>query len=146
MVYESTKGDYFLSTNKRKLQIKQICLLLSQTYWAKERTKETIITSIKNSICFGLYHNGVQIGFARVVTDNAVFAYLCDVIIAENHRGDGLGKWLISEILKHPQLQTVKRWLLATKDAHGLYSQFGWKVVENPEKWMEILKKDKINS
>lgn len=146
MVYEATNGDYLLSTDKTKLQIKQISLLLAQTYWASERAKEVINTSIKNSLCFGLYNNGVQIGFARVVTDYAVFAYLCDVIIFEKHRGNGLGKWLVGEILKYPKLQNIKRWMLATKDAHGLYGKFGWKIIENPNEWMQKLNYNKINS
>ncbi|MFH0736673.1 MAG: GNAT family N-acetyltransferase [bacterium] len=138
MEYQLSKDNYTISTKKSKLNIESVVLLLAQTYWASERTKKIINLSIKNSLCFGLYDGEKQIGFARVVTDYAIFAYLCDVIIAEEYRGKGLGKWLVESIMLHPQLQGLKRWLLATRDAHGLYKQFGWRKVDPPENWMEI--------
>ncbi len=138
MIYQLSKDNYTISTDKTKLNIDSVVLLLAQTYWASERTKKVINLSIKNSLCFGLYDGEKQIGFSRVVTDYAIFAYLCDVIITEEYRGKGLGKWLVESIMLHPQLKDLKRWLLATRDAHGLYKKFGWKVVETPNTWMEI--------
>ena len=136
--YELQRGGFTISTQKARLQSEAIAAFLSRAYWAQGRTREVIERSIEHSLCFGLYAGDRQIGFARVVTDCATFAYLCDVFIDESYRGQGLGKWLMSAVMDHPDLQGLRRWTLATRDAHGLYMQFGWAELRDPEKWMEI--------
>jgi GNAT superfamily N-acetyltransferase len=130
--------NFTVSTDKSKLNIELIHEFLSKSYWAAGRTREAIERSIKNSLCFGIYNGNDQVGFARVLTDFTVFAYLADVFILEAYRGAGLGKKLIGTILSYPELKTIKRWMLATSDAHGLYSQFGFKGLSQPEKYMEL--------
>ncbi|WP_235816546.1 GNAT family N-acetyltransferase [Bacillus massilinigeriensis] len=121
-----TKDDFMVSDDILLLDLKTVFHLLSNTYWASDRTKETIEKSIKNSISFGMYHNDKQIGFARVVTDKAVFSWLLDVVIDENYRSNGLGYWLIECILEHPEIKYT-RFALATKDAHNFYKKFNFK-------------------
>jgi GNAT superfamily N-acetyltransferase len=125
-----------ISTDKNKLNIKLIHEFLTKSYWADGRTFEHVRISIENSLCWGVYLNGEQIGFARVLTDCAVVAYLMDVFITENHRGKGYSKMLLNEILAHSELKSIGKWVLATKDAHDLYKQFGFKAIENPERLM----------
>lgn len=125
--YESRKEDFLISTNPALLDIAVIHQYLSgQSYWAEGIPLEAVKKSIDNSLCFGLYHGRQQVGFARLVTDKATFAYLADVFILEDHRGRGLSKWMIQMIHDHPELQGLRRWMLGTRDAHGLYQQFGW--------------------
>lgn len=112
--------------------------LSEQTYWAKGISAEIVNRSIENSICFGVYLNNKQIGFARTITDQATFAYLADVFILPEHRGRGLSKELVKFILAYPQLQGLRRWVLLTADADGLYKQFGFEKPDNPERYMEI--------
>ncbi len=120
--------DFMISTNKKLLDIHIIHKYLSErSYWAQGIPIKTVQTSIKHSICFGVYENEKQIGFARLVTDQATFAYLADVFVLETHRGLGLSKWLMQCIHEYPGTKNLRRWMLATKDAHGLYAQFGWK-------------------
>ena len=129
--YVVTKGSYSISTNSSLLNIEVVYNYLSkESYWATNIPREIVETSIKNSLCFGLYQNGIQIGFARLITDKATFAYLADVFILEEHRGQGLSKWLMEVIQAHPELQSLRRWMLGTRDAHGLYEQFGWTVMD----------------
>lgn len=136
---ESKKGDFIVSTDKSLLQIETIHKFLSEeSYWASNRTIEQTMTAIENSICFGVYHDDKQIGFARVVSDKATFAYIGDVFILDDYRRQGLSKWLMDCILAHEELQNLRRWILATKDAHGLYSQFGFHGLKFPERWMEL--------
>ncbi len=135
-IVEAMKDHFTISTDPARLNIDSICDFLSRSYWAKGRPREKIERSLANSLVFGLYDGDKQIGLARVVTDYATFAWLCDVFIDDSYRGKGLGKWLMETILSHPDLQGLRRWLLATRDAHGLYSQFGWKPLEKPERWM----------
>ncbi len=131
-------GEFTISTDRNRLQINQIHKFLSEeSYWAKERTREQTETAIKNSLPFGVYKGENQIGFARVVTDYATFAYLGDVFILDEFRGKGLSKWLLQTILSHPDLQGLRRWILATADAHGLYEQFGFSALKVPDRWME---------
>src|SRR6476659_5467148 len=119
---ELTKGEYSISTDNGRLDIDVIHGYLSgESYWAKGIPVETVKRSIDNSICFGVYHNNGQVGFARLVTDKATFAYLADVFIVEAHRGRGLSKWLVEVIHAHPDVQGLRRWMLGTRDAHGLY-------------------------
>jgi N-acetylglutamate synthase-like GNAT family acetyltransferase len=135
---EISNEDFHISTDKKLLQIDVIHNFLQTTYWANNRSKEKTIKAIENSICFGVYHHKKQIGFARVISDCSTFAYLADVFIVEEYSGKGLSKWLMETILSHPKLQDLRRWILATKDAHGLYAQFGFHAFAFPERWMEL--------
>lgn len=132
------KGEFTIDTNKDRLDLPMIHGFLSEeSYWATTRTPEQTKTAIENSICFGLYHGNRQIGFARVVTDEATFAYVGDVFVLTDYRGQGLSKWLMQVIVDHPELQGLRRWVLATKDAHGLYERFDFAELRHPERWME---------
>jgi len=135
---EIKNGEYVVSTDKNKLDINTIFNFLSNSYWAKDTTIEKVKNSIEHSLCFGIYINNIQIGFARVITDYTGFAYIADVFVLENFRGRGLSKWLMNVILNYPELQGLRRWLLATKDAHSLYKKFGFKELENCAQFMEI--------
>lgn len=132
------KGPFTISTDKSLLNPAWIREKLSGTYWAQDIPLSIVEKSIENSLCFGMYHEQEQIGIARMITDKATFAYLCDVFIDEAYRGQGLSKYLMTVIMDHPDLQGLRRWLLATKDAHGLYRQFGFNELLAPERWMEI--------
>ncbi len=126
-----------VSTNKSQLDVPFIQNFLKDIYWAAGRTIDEVQTTIDASFCFGIYLDGKQIGFARVVTDFVVFAYLMDVFIDQNHRGKGYSSILIDAMMNEPQLQQVKIWRLATSDAHFLYEKFGFKALAHPEKMME---------
>lgn len=127
LLVEVEKGDYTISNNNNRLQIEVIHSFLStQSYWAEGIPLPVVQKSIDNSLCFGIYYREVQVGFARLITDKATFAYLADVFIVPLHRGKGLSKWLMEYIHHYPEVQGLRRWMLATKDAHNLYSQFGW--------------------
>lgn len=128
-----------LSTDKTHLDIKMIHEFLTETYWAKGRTKEDVETSIKNCLCYGVYIENKQIGFARIVTDYVVFAYLMDVFILPEFRGKGYSKQLMKVINEEPKLKSCKVWMLKTSDAHKLYQQFGYTELKQPEKVMERL-------
>ena len=132
------KGEYTISTDPERLQIDVIHkFLIEESYWARERSRELTETAIKNSLPFGVYKGENLIGFARVVTDYATFAYLGDVFVLEEYRGKGLSKWLMEVIVAHPDLQGLRRFLLATRDALGLYRQFGFDDLRIPYLWME---------
>jgi GNAT superfamily N-acetyltransferase len=137
-IFETTQTNFLISTNKTLLDIDVIHGFLQSSYWASNRSKEKTIRAIENSICFGIYHQQKQIGFARVVSDCAVIAYVGDVFILEEYRGKGLSKWLMQTMLAHPDLQDLRRWILATKDAHTLYEKFGFHLFTFPERWMEL--------
>ena len=126
-----------VSTDKTKLDVPFIQDFLKDIYWAAGRTMDEVQTTIDSSFCFGIYLNEVQIGFARVVTDYVVFAYLMDVFIAEEHRGNGYSSVLIGAMMNEPVLKNIKIWRLATSDAHFLYEKFGFKALAHPEKMME---------
>jgi len=135
---EWQRGDFTISTDKNRLQIETIHKFLSEeSYWARERTFKQTKKAIENSLSFGVYLGENQIGFARVVTDYATFAYLGDVFILEKYRGLGLSKWLMEIIVSYPELQNFRRWILATRDAHALYEKFGFAELKFPERWME---------
>lgn len=135
---EIERDGFVVSTDRSRLDIDAVHrFLVEESYWARERTIEQTSTAIENSICFGLYVGEKQVGFARVVSDKATFAYLGDVFILEEYRGRGLSKWLMQVIVDHPELQGLRRWVLATQDAHGLYEQFGFGPLKFPERWME---------
>jgi GNAT superfamily N-acetyltransferase len=130
--------NFEISTDKRRLDIETIHRFLTEeSYWAATRTLEQTRTAVENSLCFGVYLNARQVGFARVVSDFATFAYLGDVFVVEEFRGQGLSKRLMESIVAHPDLQGLRRWLLATRDAHGLYEQFEFTALKFPERWME---------
>lgn len=132
------KDEFCISTDKKKLDIDAIHYFLStQAYWSLNIPKSTVHRSIQNSLCFGIFSNDKQIGFARVITDYATIAYLGDVYVLEAYRGKGLSKWLMETITAHPDLQGLRRWILLTGDAHGLYRQFGWNDIADPSRWME---------
>lgn len=132
------RDGFQISTDRSQLDLDAIHEFLSnESYWAQNRTREQTRTAIENSICFGLYENERQIGFARVVSDRATFAYLGDVYVVEEFRGRGLSKWLMQAVIDHPDLQGLRRWVLATRDAHGLYKQFGFDEFRHPLRWME---------
>jgi GNAT superfamily N-acetyltransferase len=132
------RGDYEISTDLSRLNLDLIHQYLStRTYWAGGRSREVVQRSIENSFPFGLYKGNEQVGFARVVTDYATFAWIADVFILPEHRGQGLSKWMMEVMIEHPRLQGFRRWVLATKDAHGLYEKFGFITLHRPERWME---------
>jgi GNAT superfamily N-acetyltransferase len=134
-----SEKDIVISTDKALLNTEVIYNFLTGSYWGSERTLQVIKKSIQNSLCFGVYLDGEQIGFARVITDYAIFAYLADVFILEKNRGNGFSKKLLKYILGYPDLQNIKRWMLATRDAHDLYKKFGFRQLKNPERFMEIV-------
>ena len=112
--------------------------LSTKAYWCLNIPKQTVQNAIQNSLCFGVYKDEEQIGFARIISDYATVAYLGDVFILEQYRGRGLSKWLVETVMTHPHLQGLRRWILLTADAHGLYRQFGWTEISDPGKWMQI--------
>jgi len=122
------KDDYCISTDKALLDVELVHSYLSnESYWAKNIPLQTVQRSIEGSLCFGMFYKNSQVGFARLITDQATFAYLADVFILPQHRGKGLSKWLIQVIQSYESVKDLRRWMLATKDAHGLYEKFGWK-------------------
>jgi GNAT superfamily N-acetyltransferase len=131
-------NTYDISTDPSRLQLAAIHAYLTRSYWSPGIPRELVARAIANSLCFGVYQGDAQVGFARVVTDKASFAYLADVYVLEEHRGRGLSKRLVEQVLAHPELQGMRRFLLATRDAHGLYAQFGFKAPVKPENFMEI--------
>ncbi len=136
--YHGAQNDgYEISTDPSRIDIDTVERFLGASYWASQRPRSKIARSIETSIVFGVYENVRQIGFARVVTDRVDFAWLCDVWIDSEFRGHGIGKWLMETVLSHPDLQNLRRWILATKDAHGLYEQFGFVPLGDPKVWME---------
>lgn len=136
---ELIRQGYSISTDKTLLDLDVMFNYLSkESYWAKGLPFDTMKRGIDNSMCFGVYHDKKQIGFAKVVTDKATFAYIADVFILEPYRGKGLSKWLMHTITSHNELQGLRRWSLATADAHGLYAQFGFTPLLAPERWMQI--------
>ena len=134
---EWLRGEHRISTDRRRLQVGVVHGFLASSYWAKGIPREVVERSIENSLCFGLYEGDRQIGFARVVTDYATFAWVGDVFILEEARGKGLGKWLMEVVAGHPELQGLRRWVLATRDAHGLYEKVGFTRLPHPETYME---------
>ena len=141
-----TRGPYLVSDERARLDVPRIHAFLTRSYWAPGIPREVVARSIEHSLAFGLFRTdeepGRQVGFARVISDRATFAYLSDVFVVEEERGKGLGKFLLECVHAHPELQGLRRWLLVTRDAQGLYEQYGWRVVPEPEKHMEILRRD----
>ena len=139
-MHEYTRGNYLISTDPNRLDLDAIFAFISRSYWGANRTREVMQRALQNSLNFGIYDEGEggrQIGLVRVVSDYAVFVYLCDVYILEEYRGQGLGKWLLEVVRAYPQLQGLRRWVLVTRDAHGFYRRYGFTELVTPERWME---------
>jgi GNAT superfamily N-acetyltransferase len=134
------RPPFLISTDPRRVDVAAVHAYLSRSYWAEGIPIELVAKSIEGSLPFGIYEGPMQVGFARVITDRATFAYLADVYVLESHRGKGLSKWLMEVIRGHPELQGLRRFLLATRDAHGLYAQYGFTPLAKPEAFMEILR------
>jgi GNAT superfamily N-acetyltransferase len=138
MNQEWRRDEYVISTDRARLDVRLIHEFLSESsYWAKGRPREVVERSIEHSLAFGVYHGGRQVGFGRVITDYATFAWIADVFVVDEFRGRGLGKWLGEVMVAHPELQGFRRWVLATKDAHELYRRTGFRELQRPERWME---------
>jgi GNAT superfamily N-acetyltransferase len=131
------RDGYLISTDASMLDLEVVHAYLSRSYWAAGVPEDVVRRSIENSLCFGVYRGEEQAGFARVVTDRATFAYLADVFVLEEHRGRGIGKWLVEVILSHPDLQGLRRWMLATRDAHDLYRRYAFTELARPGIFME---------
>lgn len=142
MIQEYRNGDFTISTDKSRLDIGVIHTFLQTAYWSKNVPREVVEKSIQHSLCFGVYHHTEQVGFARLITDYATFAYFSDVFILEAYQECGLGKWLVQCMLVHPECQGLRRWLLATLDAHGLYQRYGFQPLKNTERFLEIFDPD----
>jgi GNAT superfamily N-acetyltransferase len=135
--FESLRGEFAISTNRDALDLDVIHNFLADSYWAAGIPRDVVTRSIQNSLRFGIYQQQQQVGFARVISDFATYAYIADVFVVDGFRGRGLGKWLMECIMAYPQLQHLRRWGLATRDAHGLYQQFGFSALTSPERHME---------
>ena len=135
---EVRRDSLVISTDAGLLDMDAVCRFLGQSYWANARPRERIEASLKHSLVFGVYDGKRQIGMARIVSDYTTFAWLCDVFVDEAYRGQGIGKWLVSTILAHPDLHGLKRIVLITRDAHSLYSQYGFTPLATPDEWMEL--------
>lgn len=134
------RGAFSLSSEQQDQQPERIHAYLTRSYWAAGISLELVKRCLQGSLCFGVFHEGAQVAFARVVTDRASFAYLCDVYVLEEYRGRGLAKWLLQAVTARPDLQGLRRFTLATRDAHGLYAQFGFKPPQKPDMLMEIVR------
>jgi GNAT superfamily N-acetyltransferase len=142
MLYPQTRGRFEVDTVPDRLDVDAIHNYLTRSYWAEGISRDTVARSLAGSLCFGLYEGSRQIGLARVITDRATFAYLCDVYVLEHARGRGLGQWLVATTLAHPALAGLRRFMLATRDAHALYARHGFTALRAPERMMEILRPD----
>jgi ribosomal protein S18 acetylase RimI-like enzyme len=141
-VVESERGEYLVSTDRARLDLAAIHRYLAASYWSPGLPLEVLTRAVAGSLCFGLYRGGEQVGLARVVTDRATFAYLCDVYVLDEYRGRGLGRWLMEMVSAHPALQGLRRFVLVTRDAHGLYERFGFRPLARPESYMELHRPD----
>ena len=141
--FEHQRGEFVVSTDPSRLNLDGIHAFLTNSYWAKGIPREVVARSIEHSLCFGIYHvSGGQVGFARVISDFATIAYLGDVFVLESHRGRGLSKWMMECIMKHPDLQGLRRWILLTRDAHELYAKFGFTPLKAADRYMELHRPD----
>jgi GNAT superfamily N-acetyltransferase len=134
-----TREAYTISTQRERLDTRVIHRFLTTSYWAQGISLSAVERSLEHSLSFGLYYQEQMVGFARVITDYATFAYLADVFILEEYRGRGLSKWLMETVVEHPELQGLRRWILFTRDAHGLYTKVGFTPASNPQRLMERL-------
>ena len=140
--YAARRGPFSVTTDRARFDVDVIHGFLRRAYWSPGVPRETVERAIAGSLAFGLFEHDRQVGFARTITDGVTFAYLADVFVLESHRGRGLSKWLLERILAHPDLQGLRRFLLGTKDAHGLYSRFGFAPPRDPSLWMEVFRPD----
>jgi GNAT superfamily N-acetyltransferase len=138
MIEEHERGEYVVSTDPARLDARAVHRYLVTSYWAEGVSFEIVERSLRRSLCFGLYAPEGQVGLARVITDETTFAYLCDVYVLPAHQGRGLGRWLMECVMASPRLQGLRRWMLVTRDAHGLYEQVGFRLPAAPERIMEI--------
>ena len=136
------KDGFYISSRQEDMDLDFVYGYLTESYWAKGIPKETVKKSIEHSLCFGVFSPEGQVGFARMITDRATYAYLADVFIDEKFRGKGLARWLMEIIMAHPELQGLRQILLATRDAHGLYAKVGFQPLSNTERWMRIANQD----
>lgn len=139
---EFRKGEFTVTTDPALIELDMVHSFLTESYWAKGIPREVVARCIENSLCFGLYAQGKQVGFARVISDYATYAYIGDVFVLESFRGRGLGKWLMECIMQHPRLQGLRRWSLITRDAHALYAQLGFRPLKKPQNYMELHQPD----
>jgi GNAT superfamily N-acetyltransferase len=141
-VFEQHRGEYTVSSDPARMDIDAIHGYLSRAYWSEGMPRKTLESAMRGSLCFGLFERDTQIGFVRVVTDRATFAYVCDVFVLESHQGKGLGTWLMQCVMLHPDLQGLRRWHLTTRDAHALYRKVGFTLLSKPERHMEVFTAD----
>ena len=139
---EFCHGEFTVSTDRERIDLDVVHGFLTECYWAKGIPRDVVARSMENSLCFGLYGAGKQVGFARVISDYATYAYIGDVFVLGPFRGRGLGKWLIECVMKYPRLHGLRRWSLVTRDGHGLYSQFGFEPLKKPQNYMELHRPD----
>ncbi|HUO63095.1 MAG TPA: GNAT family N-acetyltransferase [Terriglobales bacterium] len=139
---QTSARNIVVTTDRSRLDLDVIHGFLTTSYWARGVPRDVVARSMEHSLCFGAFDEGRQVGFARVVSDRATFAYICDVFALESHRGRGVGKSLMAAIMSHPELQGLRRWTLFTRDAHGLYRQFGFGAAGQPERLMEVVARD----
>lgn len=135
---EWIKNDFVITTDKSKINRETVHRFLTNSYWASGIPMKTVEGSINGSLCFSIFYQNEQVGFARVITDEATFAYMADVFVLEAYRGKGLSKWLMEVIMNYPTLQGLRRFMLATRDAHGLYAQYGFTALNHVDRWMHI--------
>jgi GNAT superfamily N-acetyltransferase len=146
-VVECRLGEFLVSTDRARLDLDVIHGFLTNSYWARGIPRELVARSIEQSLCFGVYDgSAAQVGFARVISDFTTYAYIADVFVLESHRGRGLSKALMECIRRHPELQELRRWSLSTRDAHGLYAQFGFTPLKFPDRYMEILRMNRYEN
>jgi GNAT superfamily N-acetyltransferase len=141
-ILEIHKNGLLLSTDPKRLDLEAICAFLAQAYWADTRSRATIERSLENSLVFAVFDGERQVAMARVVSDYATIAWLCDVFVHPDYRGRGLGKWMMEAVHSHPDLQGLRRWMLSSRDAQGLYARYGYIPLGNPERWMEKFNPD----
>lgn len=134
---EWSRGSYSISTSRHRIDLDAVHGFLHDAYWCRGIPREIVARAIEHSLVFGLYHRNTQVGFARVVTDRATFAYVCDVFVLPEHRGRGLGRWLMETVMSYHALQGLRRWVLATRDAHDLYRTVGFDALASPDRYME---------
>ena len=139
---EYRNGNFVISTDPARLDVEAIHAFLTQSYWAAGIPRDLVARALRHALCFGVYDGERQIGLARVISDFATYAYIADVYLLDPYRSRGLGKWLMACVMSHPDLQGLRRWSLATRDAHGLYRQFGFTELAKPERHMEVLNSD----
>jgi GNAT superfamily N-acetyltransferase len=135
-----TNGTYSVTADRARIDVDAVHAFLTRCFWSRGISKALVAKSIAHSLCFGVFDGQAQVAFARVVTDYSTYAYLCDVYVLEEYRGKGLGKWMMGFVMGHPELQGLRRFQLVTRDAHSLYTRFGFKAPDNPERQMEIFR------